>query len=111
MTVRKTRLGVAIYLTPDGALVAETLPAFQEAVGETQGNGDANIVVDMKRVPFIDSDGLEYLWDLATNLGTQGGSLRIACVNQTCKDILRITRVDQTIPVYDDLETAGRSFL
>lgn len=111
MTVRKTKLGVAIYLTPDGALVAEALPAFRQAVDETQENGGANIVLDMKHVPFIDSDGLEYLWDLSTDLGGKGGSLRIACVNETCKDILRITRVDQTIPVYDDLETAGRSFL
>jgi anti-sigma B factor antagonist len=111
MTVRKTKLGVAIYLSPDGALVADCLPAFRQAVDESQAGGASNIVLDLKQVPFIDSQGLEYLWDLSTNLGGRGGSLRIACANHTCKDILRITRVDQTIPVYDDLEAAGRSFL
>ncbi len=111
MTVRQTKLGVATYLSPDASLIEEQVPSFQKAVQEVRDTGGANIVIDMKQVPFIDSHGLEYLWDLSTDLSSRGGSLRIACANETCKEILRITRVDQTIPVYEDLESAGRSFL
>lgn len=111
MTVRQTKMGVATYLSPDASLVEDQVPSLQKAVQDVRDTGGANIVVDLKRVPFIDSRGLEYLWDLSTDLSSRGGSLRIACANATCKEILRITRVDQTIPVFEDLESAGRSFI
>ena len=40
-----------------------------------------------------------------------GGTLRLANVSDVCKDILALTRLDQVIPVYEDIENAGRSFL
>ena len=68
-------------------------------------------MIDFRNVPLIDSKGLEFLLDLANRLRESGGSLRIANVNELCKEILAITELDQVIAVYEDLDGAGRSFL
>ncbi len=111
MQVRTSKLGVAIYLTPDSPLIEENVAALKESVSEARGQGMANLVIDLHRVPFFDSRGLEYLVELANTLVETGGSLRLVGANDLCKDVLAVTRIDQTISVYEDLESAGRSFL
>ncbi len=111
MQVRSNRLGVATYLTPDGALVEENLTDLEKEVQAARAAGASNLVVDLHRVTFCDSPSLEYLLDLCTSLREEGGSLRLAAAQSTTKEVLTITRLDQSIPVYDDLESAGRSFL
>ena len=111
MKVRSSKLGVATYLTPDEAVVEETIEALRDSVQEARAAGSTNVVFDLHLVPFMDSVGLEYLADLSTTLREEGGSLRLAGVTPAIKDVLAITRLDQTIPIYEDLESAGRSFL
>jgi len=111
MQVRTNRMGVATYLAPDGALVAESLAALETAVTEARAHGASDIVVDLRLVPFIDSRGLERLLDLAIDLRQRGGSLRLAYPDAICKDILAITGLDQTIAVFQDVAGAGGSFL
>ena len=48
---------------------------------------------------------------LAAELRERGGSLQVANPNPLCGEVLRFTRIDETIPVQEDLESAGRSFL
>lgn len=111
MQVRTTQLGVAVYLAPDSAIVEEGVDDLSRAVHEGVGHGMTNVVLDMKNVPVVDSAGLEFLLDLSQRLREEGGSLRIANVRPICKDIFAITEVDQVVPVYEDLDGAGRSFL
>ncbi|MFH1277608.1 MAG: STAS domain-containing protein [Candidatus Eisenbacteria bacterium] len=111
MKVRTTQLGVAVYLAPDSALTADNVEGLGESVRAAGGDGPTNIVLDLKNVPLIDSMGLEFLLDLAHRLREGGGSLRLANVNSLCREALAITELDQVIPVYEDLDGAGRSFL
>jgi anti-sigma B factor antagonist len=111
MRVKTNRLGVATYLTPDGALIEDQLPVLAESVADARARGAPELVVDLRQVPYIDSKGLEYLLDLATELRQAGGSLRLANPTAICKDVFAITGLDQTIPVFEDLESAGQSFL
>ena len=111
MKIKATKLGVASYLAPDGALVEESLPSLAEAVRLERENGTTDLVIDLRRVAFLDSAALEFMLDLATALRGAGGSLRLAAPSQVARDVLAITRIDQSISVYDDVESAGRSFL
>ncbi|MBN1826691.1 MAG: STAS domain-containing protein [Candidatus Eisenbacteria bacterium] len=111
MKVKTRELGAATYLTPDGSLTEENLESIRESVRSAGAGGSANLVIDCRRVPSIDSGGLEFLQDLSTEMRDAGGSLRLANVSPVCKDILALTRLDQVIPVYEDIENAGRSFL
>ena len=111
MQIRSSKLGVAVYIAPDAALIEETLPAFKAAIAENSGEGHFHLVVNMHQVNYIDSCCLEYLSDLASELRLGGGSLRIAGPNPLCSDILHITRIDELVHVYADIESAGRSFM
>jgi len=109
--VRTSRLGVATYLAPDGPLTRETLAALEAGVAEARAKGAVDLVVDLRRVPFADSRALEYLLDLSAELRRKDGSLRLANPGEICRDILAVTGLDQSIPVFADLESAGGSFL
>ncbi len=112
MNVKTTRLGVGTYLQPNGALVEESLGDLRESVQAlSQDGGPVHIVLDLCHVPFLDSAGLEYLLDLSVAQREAGGSLRLANANAIGRDVLAMTRLDRTIAVYQDLESAGRSFV
>jgi anti-anti-sigma factor len=111
MQVKTSRLGVAAYLAPDGPLTGETISTLEMSVGDARAHGMHDLVIDLRLVSFIDSRGLEYLLDLAFALRQQSGSLRLANPGLICKDVLIITGVDQSIPVFENVESAGGSFL
>ncbi len=111
MIVKSTEMGVAVYLTPDGAIIHDNVEALERSVREADVEGHPHMVVDLRHVPYIDSRGLEFLVDLSAGLRETGGSLLLANASPLCKEILAITGADQGIPVHDDLESAGRSFL
>ena len=111
MQVRVAKLGVATYATLEGPLVREQLSHLVDALREVRDAPEAKVVLDLRHTPYCDSAGLEFLVDLATELRESGGSLRLANPNPLCREVLSITRLDETIPVHDDLESAGRSFL
>ena len=111
MRVKANQYGVAVYVSPDGAIVEENLSAMESAFREAREAGASHLVVDLRQVPVLDSRGLEFLLDQATALRGQGGSLRLAAPNSLCAEILEITDLDKTISVFVDIESAGRSFL
>ncbi len=111
MQVKTNKLGVASYLSPDGALLEDNLETLAAAVAREREAGAANLVIDLRRVAFADSAALEFVVDLAASLREAGGSLRLAGPSQVMRDVLAITRVDQSISVYEDIESAGRSLL
>ncbi len=111
MQIKSSKLGIAIYIAPDAALIEETLPAFKAAVAENRNDGQIHLVIDLGLVNYIDSSCLEFISDLAMELRQNGGTLRLASPNPLCSDILTITRIDVLVPIYTDIESAGRSFI
>jgi len=111
VNIRTTKLGVGIYLQPNGALVEESLGDLRQSVGALDAGQPLHLVLDLRQVPFFDSAGLEYLLDLSIELREAGGSLRLANANSIGRDVLAMTRLDRTIAVHQDLESAGRSFV
>jgi len=111
MQVKTTRLGVATYLAPDGALTEENLPDLEAAVHQARAGAATQLVLDLSRVPCCDSRGLEFLADLAESLRALGGALHLVQPVPLCQQIFAITRLDSTIPIHEDLASAARSFL
>ncbi len=111
LNVKITRLGVATYLAPDFPLIDERLSSLREAAATVRESGASDLVVNLEHVSVLDSASLEFLIDLHTELRQAGGTLKLAAADELCQDILAATRVDKTIPVFDDLEAVGRSYL
>jgi anti-anti-sigma factor len=72
--------------------------------------GVPRIVVNLASIPLIDSEGLELLRDACDQCQDRGGIMLLAAPNPLCRDILRITSIDQCINTYDDTTEAIRSF-
>ncbi|MGV3607665.1 MAG: STAS domain-containing protein [Planctomycetaceae bacterium] len=70
-----------------------------------------NIVVDLNGTENIDSLGLEALLNAQESLRALGGDLKIATDNSSNQTILRITRIDEQLEVYDTVLTAVKSFI
>ena len=60
---------------------------------------------------FLDSRGVEVLWDLADRQRETGQTTKLAAVPELCREILELTEVVQHLDLFDSSESAVRSFL
>ncbi len=75
------------------------------------GDGLPRLVFDLKKVPLIDSAGLELLLDYRDKCRRSGGDLKLATPNRLCEDILFLTGVEQDMEVFPEVLRAVGSFV
>jgi anti-anti-sigma factor len=103
--------GTIVVLVPDGALIEEEAPEFATQVRACFQTGNARVVLQMNHVPFIDSAGLETLLALYGEAMALGGEVKVSAPTEIGRDILKATRLDHVIEVYDSTPDARRSFV
>lgn len=111
MNIGRSQQGQVSILSLQGALVEEELPVLEREFDRCIESGAFRIVLEMRQVPFIDSAGLEKIQSIVTDIGKRGGDLRVAALNDVCRDIFLCTRMDSFVQVYPDREAAVRSLL
>ncbi len=65
-----------------------------------------SVIVDCAKVPYLDSTALNFLVGLYTSVVNRGGRLVLCGLNARMSEVLRITHLDQIIPVYADRQAA-----
>lgn len=65
-------------------------------------SGYKKALVDCTDVPYLDSTALNFLVGLYTTMTNAGGRLVICGLNSRMSEVLRITHLDQIIPVRPD---------
>lgn len=111
MKLQRERRGAVTVVTPDGPLTdldadqfkAEALQQLEESLGR--------FVLDVSRVPFVDSRGLEVLLDLTEQMAGSGQSLKLCAVQDTVRQVLDLTDLAPMFEYYEDAGAAARSFL
>ena len=68
------------------------------------------IVMNLREVNYIDSGGLGTLVSLYTSARNAGGAVKLARLSKRVGDLLQITKLLTIFEVFDDEETAARSF-
>ncbi len=68
------------------------------------------LVISLREVSNIDSGGLGTLVSLYTSARNAGGAMKLASVSQRVGDLLQITKLFTIFEVFDDADTAARSF-
>ena len=109
MKLQQTRNGASSIISIRGALVNEELTTLNEAIDECLCSGGANIVLELSEVPFIDSAGLELLLDLISRMGKLSGEIRVAALNEVCREIFSATRRAHFYNLLEDEDAALRS--
>ena len=94
-----------------GELVQETIKLFQDTTSSVVAAGTTGMVIDMTKVGFIDSLGLEELLRLREYCRDNGCQLKLAGLEESCEKILEITRLAPYFDVYDELANDVKSFV
>jgi len=68
------------------------------------------VVLSLREVNYVDSGGLGTLVSLYTTARNAGGAVKLARVNQRVGDLLQLTKLLTVFEVFDDEETAAKSF-
>ncbi len=68
------------------------------------------VVMNLREVNYIDSGGLGTLVSLFTTARNAGGGLKLASLSQRVGDLLQVTKLLTIFEVFDDEETAAKSF-
>ena len=100
--VARSRVGVATYLIPSGALNDDgRIAALREALQACLDARELQVVVDLSDVPLASSAGLEALLDGQEQLSRMGGALRLANANASLREVLRLTGLAGRIALVD----------
>jgi len=90
-----------------GRLTATGAPLLRAAVSDLIDAGQANVVIDMAALEFVDSSGLGALVGALKSARVAGGDLRIAAVPEAVQTVLHLTNLDR---VLRDYPTPGSAF-
>jgi anti-sigma B factor antagonist len=106
----RERDGVTI-LAPNGKItLGAAEQELRDAVHLALEGQSRNLLVDMERVPLIDSAGIGRLLAARTTAVNRGGSLKLLRLPPTMHDLLQVTQLLTIFDVFDDEEEAIASF-
>jgi anti-sigma B factor antagonist len=88
-----------------GEIDLATSPTLQEALVEAV-ESRRNLVVDLSAVSFLDSTGLGVLIRTRKRIAATHKSMSLVGPTGMVGKVLRITGIDQAIPVHPNLDTA-----
>lgn len=64
------------------------------------------LIIDLSQVPYVDSSGVGVILSLFKFMRNRKGSLAVAEANQKIKRVFEVTKLEEIIPLYDNLEVA-----
>lgn len=89
-----------------GEVDVYTSPALKSALADAMGDGCKVVIVDLGKVPFIDSSGLGVLVGALRRVREAGGEMRLVSDQEMVGKILRITGLDRVFTLYRTLDEA-----
>lgn len=90
---------------PIGDLDAFTACQFREVLTEVPGDG--SLLLDMSRVPFMDSAGLGALIGGIRRTRELGGDVAVSCNQPNLIRLLRTTGFDRVVTIAETIEQAA----
>ena len=108
--IGRSVVGVTTFLVPRGPLnEASRVSELRETFDACIAAREQRFVVDLSGVAVVNSEALEVLLDVQTQLARLGGELKVANANATLVDVFRITRLSEHIASVDGQITQARA--
>lgn len=105
------RQGAVTVIKPEGPCTLEQAEALCNAALPKVRPQLGRLVLDLSASPYVDSQGLEALLDLADEMDRCGQTLRLAGVSATVAEVLDLTGLTNRFEFHEDTNRAVRSFL
>jgi anti-anti-sigma factor len=102
--------GAVDLIRGDDPINAEHVEQLAALLQESVGRGQPFVVLDLEKVPLLDSAGLELLLEYRETFQQLGGALKLSGANPLCEDILSITGVGASFEIFQDSLSALGSF-
>jgi anti-anti-sigma factor len=93
-----------------GELDSDVTELFRNTIMDVVAKCQANMVLDMSGLGFIDSQGLEQLLWARDYCHQNKRAIRLAGLDENCMRILEITRLENEFDHYAELTEAVKSF-
>lgn len=101
--------GQRAALRLSGEIDAYTAPQFREQMSEAEQAGPKGVIVDLRKVHYLDSTGLGVMMGGAKRAGARGGRLALICTNEHLLRILDISGLAELLAVVRDEAGALRA--
>ena len=86
----------------DASIASKARDELQELIE----SGRTKFVFDMSEVGFVDSSGLSVLVTAARKTRAAGGDVALAGITDPVRSLIELTRLQQTFPMFDDVDPA-----
>jgi anti-sigma B factor antagonist len=107
MDIQVTRAGGAAIVVINGPLGAgDSERLYERHVGRLIEEGERVLILDLSRVPRIDSIGLGGLVQMFVRMRNRGGNLRLAAPTPFVRNVLAITKLSSVFDIHDSVEHA-----
>ena len=103
--------GNAHVVTVSGELDLVTAPGLLDELVRAWSEGANEIVVDLLRVPFVDSVALAVLVEASKRTTARGGVFRVVCDDRRIARIVEISGLDRVLRLHPTLREALGSLL
>jgi anti-sigma B factor antagonist len=105
------KAGDVIVIDVDGKiLLGEGDVEIKQAVDDLLKKGHKKILLNLAKVPYLDSAGLGEIIRCFTALRKSGGHFKLLSPNERIKDLLGITKLMNVFDCYDNESAAIASF-
>ena len=105
------KAGKVVVIDVEGKiLLGEGDVEIKQAVDGLLRQGKKNILLNLAKVPYLDSTGLGEIIRCFTAIRRNGGQLKLLSPNQRVIDLLSITKLLNVFDWYDDESSALTSF-
>jgi anti-sigma B factor antagonist len=92
--------------SPEGAIDLHVSPEMRASLREIIDGKPKRLVVDLSRVPYVDSSGLAVLIGAMQSLELEGGVFLLAGAQETVQAILESARLDKYFRLFPTVEAA-----
>ncbi len=105
VTVRKPQSRVSVVI-PEGRVDAVSGPKLRVILRNQPKQGTPFLIVDLRRVTFMDSSGLSALVSALKAVRPLKGAVYLVGPTPQVRMALQMTMMDQIFPIYDTVEDA-----
>lgn len=84
---------------------------FRDTIMGLLDRGERKILIDLSRVPLLDSSGIGALVRSYNAIRQAGGKCKLLSPSKFVRRTLEVVRLDTLFEIYEDEQTAAASFL
>jgi len=102
--------GVTIVDLQGRATIGANTDKLDHALRKLVANGTLNILMNLAQVTMMDSSGIAAIVGTYVSLTRDGGSLKLSRPSSRVREVLRVMRLLNSIPTFENEDEALNSF-